>query len=92
MAALQYWLWLSSAGLSPRAKAALLARFGDAEALFHAPEGAFEGIPGLSRAEAAVLERRDLSLAAEIREECERQGLRILTLQQNMPAGMKRQD
>ena len=81
MAALQYWLWLSSAGLSPRAKAALLERFGDAEALFHAPKGAFEGIPGLSRAEAAVLERRDLSLAAEIREECERQGIRILTLQ-----------
>ena len=62
MAALQYWLWLSSAGLSPRAKAALLERFGDAEALFHAPEGAFEGIPGVGRAEAAVLEKRDLML------------------------------
>ena len=81
MAALQYWLWLSSAGLSPRAKAALLERFGDAEALFHAPDEALDDIRGLSRAEAAVLKKRDLSLAEEIREECQRQGIRILTLQ-----------
>ena len=41
MAALEYWLWLSSAGLSPRAKADLIERYGDAEAVFHAPDGAF---------------------------------------------------
>lgn len=81
MAALTYWLWLSSAGLSPRAKAALLERFGDAEAAFHAPEGSFAELPGLSRTEAAALEGRDLSLAEEIREECERQGVWMLSLQ-----------
>ena len=81
MAALTYWLWLSAAGLSPRAKAALLERFGDAEAAYHAPEGSFEAIPGLSRLEAETLERRDLQLAEEIREECERQGLWMLSLQ-----------
>ena len=48
MAALTYWLWLSSAGLSPRAKAALLERFGDAEAAYHAPEGSFAEIPSMS--------------------------------------------
>ena len=81
MASLDYWLWLSSAGLSPRAKAALLARYGDAEAAFYAPEGDIASTPGVGRAEAAVLERRDLKPAAEIRGKCEEQGLRILTLQ-----------
>ena len=81
MAALTYWLWLSSAGLSPRAKAALLDRFGDAEAAFHAPEGSFLDLPGLNQSEAALLERRDLRLAEEIREECERQSIWMLSLQ-----------
>ena len=81
MAELSYWLWLSSAGLSPRAKAALLERFEDAEAVFRAPAGALDLLPGLTRAEAALLERRDLSLAEDVREACERQGLKILTLQ-----------
>lgn len=81
MAALTYWLWLSSAGLTPRARAALLERFGDAEAAFHAPEGSFRDIPGLSRTEAELLERRDLRLVGEIREECEHQGIWMLSLQ-----------
>lgn len=81
MAALTYWLWLSSAGLTPRAKAALLERFGDAEVAFRAPEGSFASVPGLSRTEAEALERRDLRLADEIREECQRQGVWMLSLQ-----------
>ncbi len=81
MAALEYWLWLSSAGLSPRAKTALIERYGDAGAVFHAPDGAFAGIRELSRAEAEVLERRDLSLACEIAEACERQQIHAVSLQ-----------
>ena len=81
MAALEYWLWLSSAGLSPRAKAALIERYGDAEAVFHAPDGAFSELRELSRSEAGVLERRDLSLAYEIAEACERQGIQAVSLQ-----------
>ena len=68
MAALEYWLWLSSVGLRPRGKAALLERFGDPEAVFRAPAGSFEEIEGIGKAEAVVLERRDLSLSEEIRE------------------------
>ena len=48
MAALEYWLWLSSSGVSPKAKAALLARFGDAETAFFAPPKAFEKLEGVS--------------------------------------------
>ncbi|MBQ9720234.1 MAG: DNA-protecting protein DprA, partial [Oscillospiraceae bacterium] len=81
MAALKYWLWLSSAGLSPNAKAALLGCFGDAEAVFHAPDGAYSGVKGVTRSEAAILERRDLSLAEDVYAECERQGLQMLSLQ-----------
>lgn len=81
MAALPYWLWLSSATLRPRAKAALLARYGDAEAAFFAPEGDFASIPGVSKAEAAALERRDLLTAGQIQDACEEQGIRILTYQ-----------
>lgn len=81
MAELKYWLWLSSAGLSPRAKAALIERYGDAEEVFYAPEGSFSDMKGVSPSEAAVLERRDLSLAEQLPEECERQGIQILSLQ-----------
>ena len=81
MAALEYWLWLSACEVSPRAKAALLDRFGDAERAYLAPPGAFAGIPGLSRQEAEKLEKRDLSRVRDIAIACEQQELRILTLQ-----------
>ncbi len=81
MAALEYWLWLSSSGVSPKAKAALLARFGDAETAFFAPPKAFEKLEGVSAQEAQRLEKRELRRAHEIAGACERQGIRILTLQ-----------
>ena len=81
MAALEYWLWLSSAELSLRAKAALLDRFGDAETAFNAPSGAFLETAGLSRQEAELLEKRDLRRVREIAALCGQQELRILTMQ-----------
>lgn len=81
MAALEYWLWLSSSGVSPKAKAALLARFGDAEQAFLAPPKAFENLEGVTPREAERLERRELRRAHELAGACERQGIRILTLQ-----------
>ncbi|MBR5095158.1 MAG: hypothetical protein IK095_08690, partial [Oscillospiraceae bacterium] len=81
MSALEYWLWLSAADVSPRAKAALVDRFGDAERAFLAPKGAFSRIPGVLQKEAQILERRDKSMAAQIVKDCARQGLEILTLQ-----------
>lgn len=81
VAALGYWLWLSSAELSLRAKAALLERFGDAETAFSAPTGAFLETPGLSKQEAELLERRDLSRVREIAAACAQQELRIVTMQ-----------
>ncbi len=81
MAALEYWLWLSSAAVGPRAKWALLERFGDPEAAFFSPSGAFSGLEGVSSQEARTLETRDLSRVQEIAFACRQQELRILTLQ-----------
>ncbi len=81
MAALQYWIWLSAAAVSPKGKTALLDHFGDPEAAFHAPKGAYSQVAGLTPLEAERLESRDLSQVQPILEECEKQNLRILTYQ-----------
>ena len=81
MAALEYWLWLSASEVSARAKAALREHFGDAQAAFFSPPGAFTGLDGVSLREAETLEKRDLSRVREIALACEQQELRILTFQ-----------
>ena len=81
VAALETWLWLSSAELSLRAKAALLERFGDAETAFSSPDGAFREMTGLTRQEAETLEKRDLSRVRDIAAACAQQELRIVTMQ-----------
>ncbi len=81
MAALEYWLWLSAAAVSPKAKMALVPRYGDAQRAFFAPEGDYGSLPGLSQKEAAVLEKRDRSAVEGILAACRQQGLEILSLQ-----------
>ena len=82
MSAVTYWVWLSSLDtVSVRAKAALIRRFGDAESVYFAPHGSFSALEGVSAAEAAVLERRDLKAAEEILRDCADQDLAIVTMQ-----------
>ena len=81
MPAQKYWLWLSSAEVSTRAKAAIVNHYGSAEAAFYAPEGEFKTVKGLTVPEAALLERRDTGRAAQIAEACDRQEIRIVTMQ-----------
>ena len=82
MSALKYWIWLSSLeGVSVRAKAAVIRRFGDAESAFFAPKGVLGGTEGVSPAEAAVLEQKKLGRADEILGDCEEQKLTIVTMQ-----------
>ena len=82
MSALKYWIWLSSVeGVSIRARAELIRRFGDAESAFFAPDGSFAATEGVSPAEAALLEKRDLSRVSEILGDCEAQGLSVVTMQ-----------
>ena len=80
MSSLRYWVWLSSVSFAnPRARAALVERYGDAESAFLAPPGEFKTIQGLSANEAEAFERRDLREADRILETCRRENIRILT-------------
>ena len=81
MAALEYWIWLSAANVSPRAKAALIEHFGDAEAAYYAAKGVYALIPGVTAQEAERLEKRDRSMVNRILGACEEQHLQILTYQ-----------
>ena len=82
MAAIKYWLWLSSqTRLSPRARAAIAEYYGDAEAAFNSPAGDFSRVPGVGRLEAQLLEQRDMCRVDPILAACHAQGIDIVTLQ-----------
>lgn len=81
MSVLKYWLWLSDAPVSTRAKAALIRRYGDAETAYFAPAGEFASVEHVTPAEAAILERRDLSRTDAISRACLEQNISIVTLQ-----------
>ena len=81
MASLEYWLWLSSVPVSPKARLALIERYGDAKAAFFAPEGEFNSLPGVSAREAVLLEARDMSGVNGILGACREQGLQIISMQ-----------
>lgn len=82
MGAIKYWVWFSSQwGLSSRSKAEIIRHFGDAEKAFYAPLAEYETVPGLSRQELSRLEKRSLSDAMRIMEDCAAQGIDILTIQ-----------
>ena len=70
MAALKYWIWLSDAAVSARAKAEIMRRYGDAEQAFFAPTGAFAAMESIRREDAETLERRDLDRAERVIEAC----------------------
>ena len=70
MSAIKYWLWLSAAAVSPKAKAALIDKYSDAEKAFYAPAGEFETLTGVSKKEAETLEKRDRSEERRVGKEC----------------------
>ncbi len=79
MAALEYWIWLSAAAVSPKAKAVLIEHYGDAQAAFFAPPGVYSMLPGVTAQEADRLEKRDKSMVNRILGECEEQHIQVLT-------------
>ena len=81
MSSIRYWVWLSNVtNANPRARAALVEHYGDAENAFLAPPGEFRTIPGLSAAEAEMFEARDLAAANRILAVCHRENIGILTM------------
>lgn len=79
MSETEYWVWLASSGLTPYAKSAVLRRYEDAKAAYYAPRGEIARLEGVNRAEAAALEKRDLTEAERIIADCAAQGLDIIS-------------
>ena len=82
MSALKYWLWLTGLpGLGNQARLRLLERFPDPEDLYYADEGELLLTDGITRDQAALLQNKSLKTAETILGDCQRLGLRILTIQ-----------
>ena len=82
MSALKYWLWLTELrGLKNQTRLALLRHFGTPEQVFFADNGELLLTEGITRADLAVLENHSLEVADRILADCQRLGIRILTIQ-----------
>jgi DNA processing protein len=80
MASLKYWLWLATRrNFAGAAQRKILEYFGTPEDAFYADLREYE-LAGLSPAERAALEDRDLTRPEQILEACERLRIRIITL------------
>ena len=82
MSALKYWVWLAECrGLGNQARLALLRHFGSPEDVFYADAGEVLLTEGITREQAKALEDHKLDKADKILADCQRLGLRILTIQ-----------
>lgn len=82
MSAIKYWLWLNAAAnIPPRAKAALLAHYGSPEEMYFAPIGEYKKLLGDRVEGIDALELRDIDSALRIIDECEKQGISIVSCQ-----------
>lgn len=81
MASLKYWLWLASLPkLSLHMKLALLEHFGEPDRIYYGEQGEYLLVKGMTRPMAACLEDKSLQTADQILGDCDRLGLRILTI------------
>ena len=82
MSSLKYWLWLTERrGLTNQSKLALLRHFGTPEDVFYADAGEILLAEGMTREQAALLEDHSCAGADRILADCQRLGLRLLTIQ-----------
>lgn len=81
MAALQYWLWL--AGLpqvSGQMKLALLEHFGGPDKVYYGEQEEYLLVEGINRRTAETLGDKSLDRANRVLGDCDRLGLRVLTI------------
>lgn len=82
MSALKFWIWLTELkGLSNQTRLALLRHFGTPEDVFYADAGEILLTEGITREQASLLENHRLDAADKVLADCQRLGLRILTIQ-----------
>ena len=81
MATLKYWLWLSTRkGLRPEQVGKLLEHFGAPERAYYADPEEYDLVEGLTPAARTDLLDKSLERTDAILGECDRLGVRILTL------------
>lgn len=81
MAGLKYWVWLNECrGLTNRSRALLLDHFGSPEDVYYADEAEYALVEGLSKKQIELLADKSADGADKILGDCQRLGLRILTM------------
>lgn len=81
MTAMKYWLWLACLkGVPGQMKLSLLQHFGTPERIYFGESGEYFLVEGMTRQTAELLGNKSLKEADKILGDCERLGLRILTL------------
>ena len=85
MAGLKYWVWLNECrGLTNRSRALLLDHFGSPEDVYYADEAEYALVEGLSKKQIELLADKSADGADKILGDCQRLGLRILTMQDGL--------
>lgn len=82
MAGLKYWIWLSECkGLTNRSRALLLDHFGSPEDAYYADAAEYALVEGLAKKQLELLADKSTAAADKILGDCQRLGLRVLTMQ-----------
>lgn len=82
MAQVKYWLWLANLqGVSSRIKLALLEHFGEPDKIYYGEKEEYLLTPGMTRTAAAYLEDKKMDAVDRILGDCDRLGIRIITMQ-----------
>ena len=81
MAALKYWVWLTTLpGLGQRTKLQLLENFASPEEIYFAPEEELLLAEGVTKAQCALLADKSLDRAEKVLEDCAKDGQFLLTM------------
>ena len=81
MAALKYWVWLTTLpGLTDRSKQLLMEHFSSPEDIYYADEEALWQVEGLKKEQAALLEDKSMRAADRILADCARKSIFLITL------------
>ena len=82
MAALKYWVWLTTVeGLTNHSRWLLLEHFHSPEEIYYAETEQIRLVAGMNSAQAALLEKKSLQRAAEILVDCAAKDIFVVTVQ-----------
>jgi len=81
MAALKYWVWLTTLpGLTDSSKMLLMEHFSSPEDIYYADEEALWQVDGLKKEQAVLLENKSLAMADRVLADCARKNIFIVTM------------